>query len=340
MKKLNAIKPVYSYPFPETMKLLHEVESKLPYELFKVTTPAEKVSEGLESLFNPPLEIPSNLEENILDFIHMPIIKRIIKVYSKQVPSLGQFKHSYPTSGSSEGLFHILAKYKVKGIKSINVLEGEYEGYSIQAKNLGMGVNTVGPDEKNIDEIKPGVWFISNPSARDGNIIPNEFIKKLCDSGHKIVLDLAYVGATKPHFFDISHENISEVVMSFSKPYGVFRFRMGGFVFSREEIPTLIGNKWFKDVVRLLQALKLAEEIGPSGLYDKYRPMQENIIKEINNDFKLNIKPSDSLLLAYLTKDDLKKLNKKQLELIAPFKRGNKYRFCLTPYFEEKERVS
>ncbi len=42
----------------------------------------------------------------------------------------------------------------------------------------------------------------------------------------------------------------------------------------------------------------------------------------------LSILPSDALLLGHLPEHDTGKLNRQQLELIAPFKRGDRYRFA------------
>jgi hypothetical protein len=329
---MKTMKAVYSYFFPEVRPLLHEVESKIPDEMFLVTTPLEKVRKKISSLFNPPLDIPGNNGNIDLDAIHEPIIERIIKEYSEIIPALGEFQYVYPTPGSSEGIHKILTQLRTKGVEEINVLRGEYEGYTAYGEDLGMRVNNVDINE----DVKPGYWCISNPSARDGNIIPNEFINQLCNKGHKIIMDLAYASSTRSYKFDISHKNITAALLSLSKPYGVFRFRIG-FTLSREEIPSLYGNKWFKDPVRLLQGLKIVEELGVRTLFNKYRPTQEKIISGINKEFGLTIKPSDALLLGYMSQEDAKQLSPEKQEMIEPFKRGEVYRFCLTPYYEQNE---
>jgi len=58
----------------------------------------------------------------------------------------------------------------------------------------------------------------------------------------------------------------------------------------------------------------------------------------VNEVHDLNIKPSDAILLGYLTKDDAKKLSKEKFEMIERFLRGDSYRFCLTPYYLNRER--
>ena len=48
-------------------------------------------------------------------------------------------------------------------------------------------------------------------------------------------------------------------MVSFSKPYGLFYYRVG-FTFCREPIPALYANKWFKNVYGLLVAEKILNE--------------------------------------------------------------------------------
>ena len=333
--KIKAMKAVYCYFFPEVRSIIKEVGSRIPDEMFLVSADAQDIESKLYPLFSPKLEIPSTDGKIDLDSIHLPIIKRISEIYEPIVPGLENFAHSYPTSGSSEGLFHFLVQLKTKGVESISVLKGEYEGYEVQAANIGLNVKRRGLEEAL--GCKGEHWFISNPSARDGNILPDEFIKQLCDNENRLIVDLAYVGATRPHAFEIGHENIIGTVMSFSKPYGVFRFRIGGFAFSRVEVPSLYGNKWFKDVPALFTALKIAEDIDPQRLYGVYRPKQERIVSGINSEFSLGIRPSDSLLLGYLDEWQANSLPRERKKMIEPFKRDTGYRFCLTPYYEELE---
>jgi len=339
MNRLKAMQAVYCYFFPEVRQIIHELDEAVQDDMYLVSTQASKVRKDLEPLFDPPLDVPENKSGYVdLDEIHVPIIERIVDVYSGLVPALGNFGYSYPTSGSSEGIFHALAKLKVEDVDCINVLKGEYEGYSAQAGNLKIKVNEVDLNETEVSDVEPGYWFISNPSARDGNIIPNEFITELCELDNKVFLDLAYAGSTRPYAFDVRHENVVGAFMSFSKPYGVFRKRIGGFTFSRDEMPTLYGNKWFKDTDRLFAALKIAEDVGPYRLYEKYRPVQEAIVDAINDEFSLGMKVSDAFLLGYLKVEDAEMPDADQLEMIADFRRGDNYRFCLTPYFEDLER--
>ena len=332
------MKAVYCYAYPEVRQLLHAVERQVPDALYLVTTPADRVETLLAPLYTPALKIPATFNGCVdLDAIHEPIIDRILQAYEGHIVGLDGFPFRYPTSGSSEGLFHLLAHLRTRSVERLYVLDGEYEGYAIQADNLGLRVEVVAPDDEGtLPPLAPGIWFLSNPSARDGNIVAQSLLDQLFEGGHRVILDLAYVGATAPHVFDASHPSVMGVVLSFSKPYGVFRSRVGGFTFTREAVPSLFGNKWFKDILRLLQALKLAETVGPPMLHTRYAPVQLAILREIEGQHGLSLRPSDSLLLAHLTRHDAARLDPALGALIAPFERGAGYRFCLTPYFETR----
>ena len=313
MKKLEAITTVYSYRFPEVRRIITELTSPFPHEVFLRST-------------SPP---------GALDDFHEPVIDKVLEFHAASVPHLKDFGFRYPTSGSEEGIREVMTSLQAQGVKQIYVLEGEYEGFKAVGETRGMKTVEVKPDA-NPKSLEPGFWFISNPSARDGNIIPNQFIEDVCDAGHRVFYDMAYLGSTRPHEFDLSHKNIFAAVVSFSKPFGLFYDRIG-FTFSREEVKSLYGNKWFKGILGLMIAEKIVEELGPTELFDKYRPVQEGIIAGINQDFGLGIRPSDALLLGYLTNADAEKLDPEQKEMIARFKRGNGYRFCLTPCYIKEE---
>ena len=307
---------------------------RLPTWLLLTTTPNEHYLPE----FNPPLFVPGLPGGTVdLDRIHEPVIERIIKAYKPLVPALDKFKWSYPTNGSSEGIFHILADLAETGVKRIYVLKGEYEGYREYSSTFR--IETVEVTAHQMEDLPKGsVCFISNPSARDGNILSNEFIHKVCKNC-RVVLDLAYAGMTRPYKFDVSNKNIIAVVMSLSKPYGVFRFRIGGFAFTRRPVPSLYANKWFKDVPALLTALKLVEEIPPGSLYKKYSEVQRRVLLKIRDDTKLPIEPSDVFLLGYLKPFADMHLTLEQKRIIAKYDRDNwGHRFCLTPYFEMVER--
>lgn len=313
VRELNAAKSVYGYYFPEVRTAIDKLLKEYPHHVFLRWC-----------------------EPGGLDHFHDPIIERYIAYQNASVPDLRNFSSRYPTAGSEEGIREFLTWLQSKKVKRIYVLEGEYEGYKAVATTRCIKTIEVSP-ETNPATLKRGYWFLSNPSARNGNIIPDEFIERICDAGHKVFYDLTYVGLTNPHRFDLGHPNIIAVVASFSKPFGLFSYRIG-FALTKEEIPSLYGNIWFKSIPSLLIAEKVMAEIGPTDITKKYKPIQKQIIGQINETFNLGMKVSDALLLGHLTREDAEHLNRNQLKIIEPFKRGKAYRFCLTPYFQQQEK--
>jgi len=309
---LKAITTVYSYYFPEVRQVIDEIVANYPHDVF------------LGSI------------EPGLDNFHVPIIELYLSSYSGEIPHLKDFCFKYPTGGAEEGIREVLTFLQTRGVEKIYVFSGEYEGYKAVAETRRIDTVEVdfNEDPKNLE---PGYWFLSNPSACNGNIIPNEFINRICEAGHRVFYDLTYVGLTREHRFDVSHRNIFAAAVSFSKPFGLFYYR-AGFTFSREEIPSLCGNKWFKNIFSLLIVKELMGNMMSMGIVAKYKPLQEEIISEINRETGLGMRASDVLLLGYLTEQDAKKLSSEQLEAIKRFSRGNLYRFCLTPYFKELEK--
>lgn len=326
--KVKPYKTVYSYLAPEVKTILDNFQMSLPRDFYSTRISRESFYR-ICSLFNPILPLDYQPDGKFLDEIDEIVRRRLVDTYDdKWVRGLEKFKYCYPTSGSSEAIFHVLNRIS-QHRKYIYTVLGEYEGYSIYAKELGLLTNSNGDPLKS----EGNVWLLSYPSAVDGNK-NDKALKALNDSNNEIHLDLSYMGSTNPddRLDVLPLQNVKTVFISMSKPFGMFRYRVG-WVFSGSEIPSLEGNKWFKDPVRQLQALKVLE------YYDKFNMLnrkeeQRRYVKEINNITDLPMKSSDSYLLGHLTKDDEYDMTLRQVDSIKEYKRGNGYRFCLTPYFE------
>src|SRR5262249_11895083 len=155
-------------------------------------------------------------------------------------------------AGSEEGIREYLTLLQSSGVHEIYAWKGDYEGYREVARTRGVRLVELDA-EADPASVPRGHWFLSNPSARDGMIVPREQIQAICEAGHQVFYDLSYLGMTGPAVYDLAHPNIAAVVVSFSKPYGLFYYRIG-FTFSRAAIPVLEANKWFKNVYGLLIA--------------------------------------------------------------------------------------
>lgn len=300
------LKAVYCYYFPEVRKIIDEVVSSYPHDIF------------LQSV-NPGL-----------DDYHERAIQAYLEHFRGELPSLDTFPHRYVSSGASEGIFHLLSHIRsFRPNVPLYVLKGEYEGYAGYGNNLGLHFTTINSLSELLT-LPKGILFLSNPSARDGNIIPDEEILKVADSGQEIIYDITYVGMTDFHTFNIDHPNIIAVVVSLSKPFGLYYYRIG-FTFTRFEMPTLMVNKWFKNVLSLIIAEKVLNQIDSQKLVSNYRSLQNASIAQMNHDLALDAVASDVVLLAHTKtppKDNSLEIHNRQ----------SNYRFCLTPYFLVEER--
>lgn len=309
MKKIKAISSVYAYYYPEVRKEVDKVVKNFSQELL------------LRSIF------PG------LDNFHDSFVEKYIKYSHKYQKGLSNFSNKYFVNGSSEAIFHLLLDsiFHNEG-KPIYVFKGEYEGYKEYAKNMGGTVTEI-DFNSNIKKLPLGRWFISNPSAIDGNIFKNEDINSIASLGHEIVLDVSYLGSTREYQLDLSHPNIIAVLVSLSKPFGLFYYRIG-IAFVRKQMPTLYPNKWFKNILSITIGEALLDKFGIGHFYKKYLPFQKKAIENLNKETGVTINPSDILLLANQADKNIPQ-NKK--ELLSKFQRGDNFRFCLTPYFLELE---
>jgi histidinol-phosphate/aromatic aminotransferase/cobyric acid decarboxylase-like protein len=311
MTGLRAITTVYSYLPPEIRDVITRLTRDYPHDVF-----LRSVAPGLD------------------DF-HRPIIDKLVATHRHDVPQLAQFDHRYPTAGSEEGIREYLTTLQSSGVREIYAWKGDYEGYREVARTRNVRLVELDADT-DPGKVPRGHWFLSNPSARDGMIVPRERIQAICDAGHQVFYDLSYLGMTEPTVYDLAHPNIVAAVVSFSKPFGLFYYRIG-FTFSRKSIPVLEANKWFKNVYGLLIADRLLAEIDQGELTRKYKRIQAEIVREIRQQAGLNVSASDAFLLATLPAEEARHLTAEHRHELERFRRVAWYRFCLTPYFQERE---
>lgn len=321
---------VYSYPFPEVRQIIDN--TRLDSRFMFNTLPIAQAEEYLQPYdFQPPLDLPANQDGELnLDEIHVPVIDRIQAKQSESLPGLDTFENRYPCHGSSPAMSAIMAEWHAKGkMQSLAVLKGEYEGYSAYATELGIPI-TQYDSLQDHEPVDGEVWFISNPSAVDGNWIDQEKWQSFVDAGHDIVYDAAYVGLTEGGQIDVSAPNIRAVLTSPSKIYGVFRYRDTGVAYTREPVNIMYGTKWFKDIPALLDTLKLYESFEQNELPRLYRAKRELVIRALSEYANAEIVPSDVLLLA--------RYDGELPQEFDQYKRGDNYRFGLTKLFEDLEK--
>jgi hypothetical protein len=329
------MKAVYSFVFPETRAVVSAFDAAFRPELMRVLTPAAALAQFVREQVSPTLAVPATKGYADLDSLAYPLTERVAQIYAGLAEGIDQFPFRYPVAGSAEGLFHLYVDLRRRGFERIRVLPGEYEGYGIQAANVGLSVETIPLEVAASTEPDPhAAWFISSPSARDGNQLPRGWLAELLAAGHQVVLDLAYLGATAPGVIFVDHPGVLALTLSLSKPYGLFRWRIG-YVFSRAAIPSLYGSRWFGDLGRHLLGLKILEEIGPHLLYPRYVAVQREIVAGLNRD-GMPLRASDVLLLGHLSPAEWIVAPAPVTATLAPFVRGDRVRVCLTPYFEAR----
>lgn len=305
-------KTVYCYYFPEVRDVVTKTANPYPHDIF------------LQSL------------DPGLDHFHEPIIEKYLSHMREQMPGLDTYPERYTAHGASESIFHILADIAAKEIEApLYVLEGEYEGYAGYGQNLGLSFTTVSYDA-DFSTLPKGIFFISNPSARDGNILPNEKIAEIGDAGHEIILDGSYVGFTAPHKFLVTHQNIRAVLVSLSKPFGLYYYRIG-FCFMRKEMKTLYVNRWFKNIFSHIVADNVLSAFSASELAEKYREQQRKAVRILSDELGFPVHASDVTILAHVPESEVPPEAKEKIKI---FKRGDRYRFGLTAYFLDQEHTS
>lgn len=312
MKDFRFSKTVYSWVMPETERVVEELQSEIPHQ--------HELRDWMREAWTKKQDVYDKLFlsewiEWASDLVSMDTEK--------------DFPYGYPTAGSSEAIRETLAqhasigKYKpVNGLPTIHVFEGEYEGYEALAEPYGIQV--VKHDRSNWKESlfqytgKEGrehLFYLSQPSSINGCVWSgfSEFMDWVeANTQIEVALDLCYVGTVPSSkwtdLIDTGRwKNIKHVFFSLSKVFGVYYRRIGG-VFSRDPIPGLYGNKWFKNISSMRLGRQLMSRFGPFELPDKYKAVQWDVIQELKDDLNeafcedcgplFDLRSSDVFLLA------------------------------------------
>ncbi len=251
------------------------------------------------------------------------------------------FPFRYPTAGASEGIFKLMAEYAGQSLAegaepSVHIFEGEYEGYAAYAASLNLRCvrHERARWQEIIEEIDRGAMFwISQPSAIDGNVWPDfeSFVALLAAKRPDVAVipDLTYVGSIARDFtVTLDQSNIPAFVLSHSKPFGGYYHRVGG-VFSRTEVSSLFGNKWFKNLLSLAWGTEMMRRHGVFDLPRKYREAQERAAAKIGASLGIGLEAADVMLIGTAPAEYAK------TEFLRNTLRGSpgerRIRLCLTP---------
>lgn len=175
------------------------------------------------------------------------------------------FPEHYPTAGSSEAIREIL-RMAPWTQQSLVIFEGEYEGYEAIAGMQHTPIHVVRRadwaatlaewNDRGPPWHGQAQWWISQPSAIDGNVWPDfdAWLNALTELERRhpgslqVWVDVSYLGVTtRPWRAALTSPVIAGVVFSLSKAMGAYYRRIGG-CWSRQPLPGLWGNRWFKNL--------------------------------------------------------------------------------------------
>lgn len=221
----------------------------------------------------------------------------------KSVVNLSEFTNFYFLNGVTEGL----NQWRMTDDRPWQYLHGEYQWPQFVS---GDGVAT------DLEELHPDrVLYLSNPSARDGNLLSTTEVDSIIAAGCPVILDCSYVGAVALKEIPI-WEKVEQVFFGLSKGWGLVGQRIG-VAYTRESHPTLKFMKrvecWNYLGVTILE--KVIESFDVDQIYKQGKIRQEIICNQ------LQLLPSDTFFIA--NSND---------EYFQPRRRGMpSARICLTP---------
>ncbi len=299
----DLIVPVLCYPFPEVRELVGSLRLPETFHMSTLTVPEarELLDEGGYH-FTHDLEIPTD-QNGYVDFEHLqePVTSRITERNEPLLSGLAGFENQYATHGSADAIFRLMAGWSRSGeMTELGFVQGDYDGYILEAIGLNIPVHSVPNIEATGDPVDGRVWFLSNPSAIDGNWYDDYALQQFIEAGHEVVLDYAYGGLTPDeHPLDVSAPNIKAMLTSPSKIFGVFNHRYTGVAYTREAVGSMVSTMWFKSVPALMTTLMLYETFEPRELPRLYREKQLVIARTLTELVGKTIEPSDNILMAH-----------------------------------------
>jgi hypothetical protein len=315
-------KPVFGCRWPETRRIAARLWRELP--------------EGLaERLYGAPYHGGQ-------DGLHEDFLEAWLS-WRREVVTLDEsmFPHRYATAGSSEAIRECIAQFSIDRRSAsrepvIHLFDGEYEGYCAYAD--AYGVRIVRHDRgrwresfhrRSRDAFRGDLVMVSQPSAMDGNVwaeLP-DLLRHLEDElpDVRVAVDLAYVGTVaRAYEIAVISPLIDTIFFSLSKVFGVYYHRIGG-VLSRQVMPGLVGNRWFKNTYSLELGRELLATLPPRAIPAMYATYQATAAADAGRALGLPLVASDAALMAHHSwRDDLP-------AVVAGLRRGETVRYCLTP---------
>lgn len=257
------------------------------------------------------LELPTTSEGRVsLNELYRPFVSHLTERFEPLFPGLSSFEYKYGTMrGAQEGINEVMSELVATGgMTRLGILAHDYFGYTLAASPRGFGEENIDIAlslEEAGDPVEGRIWFISNPSAIDGNWLDDTALKLFLEAGHKVVLDAAYsdltTEANQAGVEDELSENIVAVLVSPNKPNGLVHQGYPGGVFSRFRMPTLEIDQFYLPKDRLLKTIELGRRFPLHWLATQARPTQLEIVNTLNKAIQgeAAVVPSDAVLMAH-----------------------------------------
>lgn len=272
----------------------------------------EKLLAGGYTIYQD-LELPTS--HGRLDFkaIHEPLVTDITERSKALLSGLSGFEHQYVTgNGSTEAIQRLMSAWIGSGkMTRLGILKGDYPGYEIEALAAGLpedAIDEVDSLEAAGDSVEGRIFFISNPSAIDGNRHDTESWQSFVKT-HKVVVDAAYMDLdTLKHPLDVSDQNIEAILTSpGNKPFGTVLERSPGIAYTREFVFSLFIARGYRPISRIITMAQLNRMFPPHEIALQHTAQQLTICSAIGGlasrfsrgDESLNIEPSHTYLMAH-----------------------------------------
>lgn len=222
---------------------------------------------------------------------------------------IDHFTNGYIYSGTNEAHNKLLMIIKREN-KNLNLLESDYEGYKILAKDYG--INIIIHKRSNIlnsiQNINEGDYFwISNPNSMNGCIINNfdEIMKIIDKKKGKVYIDMIYVGTfSKKYKFNLNYDCIYAISWSPSKSFpGMFYYRIG-ILLTKINYTEFESSRWFHNMESIRICNELLSTYDPFYIPNKYKIYQQKCKTQIEKIIKYPLICSDCVWLLYSEKPD------------------------------------
>jgi hypothetical protein len=328
--QLCVMPSVYSVPFAETNSVFDH--TNFPTKLWNVTASRSDFDEILGSVGLGPLREVGEKKLGLMDMVHQPVVDGILAEVARSAVGLDDesLRWRYPLHGSALGITYLMNHLRVvEGVDEICVLKGDYEGYSAQAANSGLKVRFCGKDDALSS--RGQIWFVSNPSAIDGELLDPGLLETLV-AHNRVVVDIAYHGLCGPVSISVPAGTWA-ALWSLSKPWGLFWRRVGVMAVA-DEIPCAYGTRWYKDPLAVLSAWNVVRAYEPSAMADAYRWAQEGAV-EVLGEAGVLVHPSNTLLLGLMRKSEVSEQVWDQVARAERIVGSGVARVCLSPLIEQ-----